>query len=271
MEIFYNASHLWTSIHYKLYYARNIIMTGGINYLILNRFPEGRIDLRYVAWNKIQSAAMFNATFFYYLASICWNGYRWWSLLLGKVIISAVFPFLFFFCFFPKSSLNNTIRQIVCDLCQGFAGNTEASSSNYASLRHVWICKAPPFFFFFLSSSFHYKVSTWKCEIVWKPFALQGLHVEKPHRAELCKNVWCSFLSWAYATFCCRESVCVVAFFTELQLWPWGGRAGQGQQLSSPLWALWHAWPGQKHKVSKNIPTMLLSSQILPHVTVCAL
>lgn len=71
MEIFYNASHLWTSIHYKLYYARNIIMTGGINYLILNRFPEGRIDLLYVASNKIQSAAMFNATFFYYLASIC--------------------------------------------------------------------------------------------------------------------------------------------------------------------------------------------------------
>lgn len=64
MEIFYNASHLWTSNHYKLYYARNIIMTAGINYFIWNRFPEGRIDLLYVAWNKIQSAAMFNATFF---------------------------------------------------------------------------------------------------------------------------------------------------------------------------------------------------------------
>lgn len=63
MEIFYNASHLWTSIRYKLYYARNI-MTGGINYFILNRFPEGSIDLLYVAWNKIQSAAMFNTTVF---------------------------------------------------------------------------------------------------------------------------------------------------------------------------------------------------------------
>lgn len=53
------------------------------------------------------------------------------------------------------------------------------------------------------------EVSTWKREIVWKPFALQGLHGEKPHRAELCKNVWCRFLSWAYATFCFREAVFV--------------------------------------------------------------
>lgn len=31
MEIFYNAPHLWSSIHYKLYYARNIMMTCGVN------------------------------------------------------------------------------------------------------------------------------------------------------------------------------------------------------------------------------------------------
>lgn len=43
---------------------------------------------------------------------------------------------VFFFVFFLLSSLNNSIRQIVCDLCQGFAGNTDASS-NRASPRHV--------------------------------------------------------------------------------------------------------------------------------------
>lgn len=50
----------------KLYYARNIIISDGINYPILNRFSgtEGKIDLLYVAWNKIQSATIFNATFF---------------------------------------------------------------------------------------------------------------------------------------------------------------------------------------------------------------
>lgn len=30
MEIFYNASHLWTSSYYKLYYARNILISSGI-------------------------------------------------------------------------------------------------------------------------------------------------------------------------------------------------------------------------------------------------
>jgi len=35
MEIFYNAFPLWTSIHYKLYYAKNIIIRDGINSLRL--------------------------------------------------------------------------------------------------------------------------------------------------------------------------------------------------------------------------------------------
>lgn len=140
-----------------------------------------------------------------------------------------------------------------------------------ATVQACGMCEYAKLPYVFLSF-FSCKVSTWKREIVWKPFASQGLHREKPHRAELCKNVWCRFLSWAYATFCFRETVCVVAFFfPKLQLWPWGGRAGQGQQLSSPLWALWHVRPGQKHKVSKNIQIMLLCWQILSHVTVCAL
>lgn len=80
------------------------------------------------------------------------------------------------------------------------------AAATVLALRHVWICKAPLVFFFFFFSC---KVSTWKREIVWKPFASQGLHGEKPHRAELCKNVWCRFLSWAYATFCFREAVFV--------------------------------------------------------------
>lgn len=98
MEIFYNASHLWTSSHHKLYYARNIIITGGINYLILNRFPgtEGRIDLLYVAWNKIQSATIFNATFFIILLAYvgtatddeasCWA--EWSSVLSFSLLIT---------------------------------------------------------------------------------------------------------------------------------------------------------------------------------------
>lgn len=61
-----------------------------------------------------------------------------------------------FFIFF-SSSLNNRIRQIVCDLCQGFAGNTEASSSNCASLRHVWICKAPLVFLLFFHARFQHE------------------------------------------------------------------------------------------------------------------
>lgn len=51
MEIFYNASHLWSSIHYKLYYARNIMMTCGVNCPALIGFQGGRSDLLYVAWN----------------------------------------------------------------------------------------------------------------------------------------------------------------------------------------------------------------------------
>lgn len=51
MEIFYKAFHLWTLTIYKLYCAKNIITTGGINYLVLKRFPEGRIELLDVAWN----------------------------------------------------------------------------------------------------------------------------------------------------------------------------------------------------------------------------
>lgn len=116
-------------------------------------------------------------------------------------------------CFFlkkkkrKKRSLINRSWKIVCDLCQGFAGNTEASSSNCASpAACVNMQSSSSFFFFFFFSC---KVSTWKREIVWKPFASQGLHGEKPHRAELCKNVWCRFLSWAYATFCFREAVFV--------------------------------------------------------------
>lgn len=257
MEIFYNASHLWTAIHYKLYYARNIIMTGGINYLILNRFPGGRIDLLYVAWNKIQSAAMFNATFFIILQAYvkmatddeasCWAKWSW----------------VFFFFFFKALLITGSGKLFVTFVkvlleTQRLAAETVLAQGMCEYAKHLSFCS--------------YRVSTWKHKIVWKPFALQGLHGEKPHRAELCKNVWCRFLSWAYATFCFRETVFVRwSFFTELQLWPWGGRAGQGQQLSSPLWALWHAWPDQKHKVSKKIPTMLLSSQILPHVTLCTL
>lgn len=54
---------------------------------------------------------------------------------------------IFFFLFvFYLNSPNKRICQIVCDLCQGFAGYTEASSSNYAGLRHACICKAPQCF-----------------------------------------------------------------------------------------------------------------------------
>ena len=162
------------------------------------------------------------------------------------------------FFFFFKALLITGSGKLFVTFVKVSAGNTEASRSRCVSPRRVWICKASLFFFFLCC-----KVSTRKREIVWKPFASQGRHGEKPHRAELCKNVWCRFLSWAYATFCFREAVFVRwPFFTELQLWPWGGRAGQGQHLSGPLWALWHAWPGQKHKVSRNRPIMLLFSDV---------
>lgn len=119
MEIFYNASHLWTSTHYKLYYARNIIMTGGINYLILNRFPEGRIDWLYVARNKIQSAAMFNATFF--LLS-CKHMLEWLQMMKLAAGQSDHQCFSLSLSRLLKSLPNNRILQIVGDLCQGFAG-----------------------------------------------------------------------------------------------------------------------------------------------------
>lgn len=126
--------------------------------------------------------------------------------------------------------------------------HTEASSRSHAGLRHACICKALPrlMLLFFFSSPC--KVSTWKRKIVWKPFAWRGLHAGKPHRAELCKNVWCRFRTWAYATFCSGETICTLGFFplSKLLLWPWGGRAGQGQQLSARLEALWHVWPGRK-------------------------
>lgn len=74
MEIFYNTSHLWSSVCYKLYYARNTITMAFTSHI--NGFSEEGLCSLYIAWNKIQSAAIFNATFFYYLGSICWSGYR---------------------------------------------------------------------------------------------------------------------------------------------------------------------------------------------------
>ena len=60
-------------------------------------------------------------------------------------------------CFFlqkkkkkEKKALINRSWKIVCDLCQGFAGNTEASSSNCASpAACVNMQSSPSFFFFF--------------------------------------------------------------------------------------------------------------------------
>lgn len=64
MEIFYNASPLWTSIRYKLYCAKNIIIRDGINSLRLTGSVKKRVSLLHVPWNKIQFATIFNATFF---------------------------------------------------------------------------------------------------------------------------------------------------------------------------------------------------------------
>lgn len=73
------------------------------------------------------------------------------------------------------------------------------------------------------------KVSGWKDEIVWEDFALEGLHKERPQRAELCRNVWWGLRAPAYATFCSREAVYVLAFSTKLPLWHrdegWSGTA----------------------------------------------
>lgn len=211
MEIFYKASHLWTSTHYKLYYARNIIMTTGINYLILNRFPEGRIDLLYVAWNKIQSAAMFNATFFIisqaYVGmatddeACCWA--KWSSVLF--------FPFFKALLITGYDKLFVTFVKVLL----------ETHWLAAATVLACGVCEYAKLLYFF-SSFFVCKVSTWKREIVWKHFASQGLHREKPHRAELCKNVWCGFLSWAYATLCFREAVFV--------WWPFSQSCGHAEE-----------------------------------------
>lgn len=76
---------------------------------------------------------------------------------------------------------------------------------------------------FFSSPPFCVRFSTWKREIVWKHFALQAFHSEKPHRAELCKNVWCVaalvehmphsvftellFVRWPFSPQSCSSSV----------------------------------------------------------------
>lgn len=155
----------------------------------------------------------------------------------------------FFPFFFLKSSLNNRIRQIVCDLCQGFVGNTEASSSHCAGLRHVWICKAPLVFVFLFHARFqHENVKLFGNLLPRRAFMERSLIELSSARmfdaASLVEHMPHSVLG--------RPLFVRWPFFTGLQLWPWGGRAGQGQQLSGPLWALWHAWPGQKHKVSKK-------------------
>lgn len=168
-------------------------------------------------------------------------------------------------CYF-LSSLNNSMRQIVCDLCQGFVGNTEASSSNCASPRHVWICRAPPIFFFC-------KVSTWKHEIVWKPFASQGLHGEKPHRAELCKNVWCGFLSWAYATFCFREAVFVWWPFSQscnslaMGRKGWSGTAAVQPSVSHMTCMTWLKTQGKQKTYQQCCPLYLVLCTVQSRVS----
>lgn len=172
---------------------------------------------------------MFNVTFFIILKAYAGMATHDEASCWAKCSSVHFFPFVFYL-----NSPNKRILQIVSDLCQGFAGYTEASSSNDAGLRHTCICKAPQCFMplFFFSC----KVSTRKRKIVWKPFASQGHHTEKPHRAELCKNVWCCFHSWAYATFCSSETICAVGFFFPPQSWSSGhGEEGLVRDSSCPV------------------------------------
>lgn len=137
MEIFYNASHLWTSAGCKLYYTRKKSISNGIISHVLNRFSQRKkvekinkdsLAILYVPWNKIYSTIITMATFFiimqaYVGMSTNSEASSWaeWS--------SPRFTFI----------LITGLGKEDCDLCQRLWG-FEASR---ASLQlWLWICKA---------------------------------------------------------------------------------------------------------------------------------
>ena len=163
--------------------------------------------------------------------------------------------------FFFKALLITGSGKLFVTFVKVSAGNTEASRSRCVSPRRVWICKASLFFFFLCC-----KVSTRKREIVWKPFASQGRHGEKPHRAELCKNVWCRFLSWAYATFCFREAVFVRwPFFHRAATLAMGrkGRSGTASVRPSVSIMTCMTWPKAQGKQKQTNNAALLRCSLM--------
>lgn len=96
MEIFNNAfPHLWsTTGGCKLQRGRHIIITAaaGVNCLILKSFPEGKEGTRRVEDpSKTQSAAIFNATFFFiivpaYVARATREDASSWPANLSKIL-----------------------------------------------------------------------------------------------------------------------------------------------------------------------------------------
>lgn len=119
MEIFYNATHLWSSICYKLCYARSIMMTCGINCPALIGFRGGwggteRLAICGLEQNPI--CAMFNVTIFIILKAYagmatddeasCWQS--------GHRCIFFVFlgPFVIYFIFFTPTRLIKTCAKL---------------------------------------------------------------------------------------------------------------------------------------------------------------
>lgn len=132
---------------------------------------------------------------------------------------------------------------LVKDFC---CTHREASSCSHAGLRHACICKAPQrlmFGFVFFPpphARFQHENAKWFGNLLPAGAFTQGSRIELSSArmfdaASVLEHMPHSVLVRLFA----HE---VFFFFlpplSKLLLWPWGGRAGQGQQLSARLEAL---------------------------------
>lgn len=117
---------------------------------------------------------MFNVTFFIILKAYAGMATDDEASCWAKCSSVRFFPFVFYL-----NSPNKRTCQIVCDLCQGFAGYAEASSSNDAGLRHACICKAPRCFMsLFFRARFQHENAKLFGNLLPRRAIIQRSHIE---------------------------------------------------------------------------------------------